>query len=484
MQPTSPVVPRELVEMLREVVCAITRYPAQFVTAEAEFEDELGIDSVKLTEILAALRERYPIDDQVAKELHSLRTIAAIAAHLSGRILPTRPARADPARPPERRPATDPALPRAAPIDPGDSLERQVILLIAEVTRYPEHLLGPELDFEEDLGIDSVKLAEILAALRDRFAGHAAGHAAIDQAALPLKQLRTIRQVVAVLAPLLQTPAAAAQPERAPQLSAVAVTRPAERVAAPHLPLAGKTALITNSGHGLGKNIATHLARLGASVVVNSPDSSEAGEQTAQELREQGGRAIHILGAATDPAQTDRLLAQIELEVGELDYLVSSGSSCFFGRQVDVTPEHWERAFGTHVVSLHLLAVRGARLMRRRGGRIVAMSSTAAHRYVEYWGAQGPAAAALESLIKYLAVELAEAGIRVNGIATGPLADDRLSKFPEAERLVPYWTARTPGQRLATPSDIANVVEFLLSDKAQMVNGCIMTVDGGLSLLG
>ena len=480
MQPTSPVVPRELVETLREVVCAITRYPAQFVTNEAEFEDELGIDSVKLTEILAALRERYPIDDQVAKELHGLRTIAAIAAHLAGRIRPARPVPPDRARPPERRPATDPAPPPAAPIDPGDSLERQVILLIAEVTRYPEHLLGPELDFEEDLGIDSVKLAEILAALRDRFAGHAV----IEQAALPLKQLRTIRQVVAVLVPLLRPPAAAAEPERAPQLPAAAVTRNAERVAAPHLPLAGKTALITNSGHGLGKEIAAHLARLGASVVVNSPDSSEAGEQTAQELREHGGRAIHILGAATDPAETDRLLAQIERAVGELDFLVSSGSSCLFGRQVDVTPEHWERAFRTHVVGLHLLAVRGARLMRRRGGRIVAMSSTAAHRYVEYWGAQGPAAAALESLVRYLAVELAEAGIRVNGVATGPLADDRLSKFPEAERLVPYWTARTPGQRLATPSDVANVVEFLLSDKAQMVNGCIMTVDGGLSLLG
>lgn len=503
MQSTSHLAARELIESIREVVCAVTRYPAQFVTNDTEFEDELGIDAVQLTEILAALRQRYAIDDQVAKELGELRTIAAIAAHLSRRIGSSRPpqapqqVRAEPSRPPRRPPAPEPPLYGAAAPDSGEGLERQITRLLAEVTRYPEHLLGPELDFAVDLGIDSVKQAEILATLRERFSARAA----IDSAALPVKELRTIRQIAAAIEPLLRRSAAPERTEPAAARSADLSPNPSpsqtpersdcpglgktsERGAAKGLPFAGKTILVTSSAHGLGKELAAHLARLGAALVVHSHDSRDMVEQAARELQAHGGRAVHVVGAAADPAHVEQMLAQIERECGALDGLVFCESGSHFARQSDLTPALWERAFRNQVTALHLLAVRGARLLRRRGGRIVALSSSAAPRCLEFGGTQGPAAAAVESLVRQLAVELAEGGIRVNGVAAGPVADDPLSKLPESARLLSAWTARTPVQRLCTSSDIASVVEFLLSDKAQMVNGCIVTVDGGLALLG
>ncbi len=95
----------------------------------------------------------------------------------------------------------------------------------------------------------------------------------------------------------------------------------------------------------------------------------------------------------------------------------------------------------------------------------------------------GPTKAALESIVRYLAVELAPAGIRVNAVTGGFVETDSIQKFPEADRLIQEVISRTPAKRLGTPEDIADVVMFLLSPAARWIYGQTVVADGGFSLL-
>jgi enoyl-[acyl-carrier protein] reductase III len=94
----------------------------------------------------------------------------------------------------------------------------------------------------------------------------------------------------------------------------------------------------------------------------------------------------------------------------------------------------------------------------------------------------GPTKSALESTLRYLAVELAPEGIRVNGVSGGIIATESISKFPESEKLVKDAVSRTPANRLGTPVDIADVVMFLINDASNFIYGQTIVVDGGLSL--
>ena len=112
--------------------------------------------------------------------------------------------------------------------------------------------------------------------------------------------------------------------------------------------------------------------------------------------------------------QRNALFDEIESQFGALDFFISNASNGILAPLADVTPEHWEKAFRTNVVALQQGAIRAAKLMRRRGGgKIITVSSNAANRYAEYFGCMAPVKAAVESLTKYLAVELAPDNITV-----------------------------------------------------------------------
>lgn len=461
---------QSLITIIQQIVCEVTRYPEDLVTPEVDLEEDLGIDSVKLAEIIAAIRARYQLTERIVGSASDVRTIAAIAAQLAQKL--NIPKSVDPPSP-----ASRPA-PRPAPSALPESTIAAVIRVLAEVTRYPEHLLLADAELEEELGIELDKRSDVLAALREQF--HLTEPLPASGAAL--RQLRTIRDLAAAVTKLAPPPAAeqsAARqraPERQPSQPALASGTP---------PLTGKIFLITGSGRGLGKCLAHHLGSLGATIVVNSFHSRAAGETTTAELLASGCSAFHLWGSVANPAHVERMMAWIDSELGALDGIVSSASNGALARQPEMLPEQLELAFRTNVVALHLLAMRGAPLLRRRGGgRIVALSSSSAHQYVEYQSAQGPAKAALESMVRYLALELADSNIQVNAVCCGPIYGELLSRYPEGDRLVPLWESRTPGKRLCSEQDIAHVVEFLLSDKARMINGSTVKVDGGMSLRG
>ncbi|MGK4003739.1 SDR family oxidoreductase [Sorangium sp. So ce1036] len=384
--------------------------------------------------------------------------------------------------------------------------------VFVRMTRYPDEVVAPDADLEQDLGIDSVKRSEILAALSAEFALPGALKAAPDE-------LRTVARVADLLARTLAARAGAAPRssvadgggpsngvgyanghvaghgagDASGHPAGYGVTRPDAR--APAAPaarrpgavagasLAGKTVLVTGSSRGLGRVIATRLGRAGARVVVNSFHSRDDGEAVADEIRGAGGDAVHVWGSVANAAHVDKLFEAIARDVGELHHFVSNASNGRFGPLEQTTQEHWELAFRTNVIGYHQCAVRAARLMERQGGgRIVALSSNGSARYLEHFGAMGAVKAAVESLTRALAVELAPRNVQVNCVAAGPIYGHVTSSYPDHERILPYWESRTPGGRLCTEEDVAEAVLLLLSDGARRINGATLTVDGGGSL--
>jgi NAD(P)-dependent dehydrogenase (short-subunit alcohol dehydrogenase family) len=219
-------------------------------------------------------------------------------------------------------------------------------------------------------------------------------------------------------------------------------------------------------------------------VLVNSFHSRDAGEATAAEIRRAGGSAHHLWASVANTAQLNRMFDTIEQQFGGLDFFISNASNGLLAPLDVIQPEHWEKALRTNVIGLHQCALRCRPLMKARGGgRIITMSSVAAHRYVDYFGCMGPMKAAVESLTKFLAVEFQSDNIRVNCLSAGAVYGDLVEKWPDRDRLLPIWEAGAGG-RLCTSADLATFVEYLLSDGAAMINGSILVMDGGQTARG
>jgi NAD(P)-dependent dehydrogenase (short-subunit alcohol dehydrogenase family) len=275
-----------------------------------------------------------------------------------------------------------------------------------------------------------------------------------------------------------EAPAAALTPAR-PAAAAPAVS---SRRAAPEEVFAGKVALVTGSGHGLGKALARHLAHLGASVVVNSFHSPALAGTTVAELSAEGRDAIHVWGSVANPEHLDQIFAAIEARHGRLDFLVHNASDVTPTALAAITPDDWHRAFRTEVVGLHQAALRAVPLMARGGGgKIVTLTHPAAQRCFENSAVLGTVKAAVESLTRYLAVELGPKNIQVNSVCAGPLRE-RVQRDPDSGRQLAGWESRSPGGRLPDESGIASAVAFLLSDAASQMAGATLVVDGGISL--
>ena len=150
---------------------------------------------------------------------------------------------------------------------------------------------------------------------------------------------------------------------------------------------------------------------------------------------------------------------------------------------MDIEVFHWNVSLDVNARALLLCSQEAVPLMGPNGGRIIAVSSLGSHRYMPEYGAIGVSKAALESLIRYLAVDLAPRGIRVNGVSGGLVDTDALRLHPQYERLMRGAPRRTPAGRMGTPDDLANVVLFLTSHRADWITGQTIIADGGLDLV-
>ncbi|NTX55048.1 SDR family oxidoreductase [Myxococcus llanfairpwllgwyngyllgogerychwyrndrobwllllantysiliogogogochensis] len=464
----------QVLEQIRRCAASVTRYPLDILTAEAQLEDELGIDSVKLAEIAAVVAREFNLAADRLPRGAKARTLGAISERVvellaegapASVVAPIPPAATAPVAAPAPV-AVPPRVVSPASMESSD-LESQVRSVFARVTRYPVELLTLEADLEDELGIDSVKQAEVLAVLVKELG--------LEVGPKPSQRLRTLSAICEAIRASRGTVTAPRHPvEESVRASPPPVVA--------RLPFEGKVALITGSGKGIGKVVAMRLASAGATVVVNSFHSRDEGERTAQEIVAAGGKALHLWGSVAQEEHLERLFSSIEERLGGLDFLVCNASNGLIGPFDRIAPRDWDKAFRTCVTGTYECAMRARPLMARRGGgAIVTMSTSMSQRYMHDLGCQGVVKAGVESLTRYLAAELAPEGIRTNCVSAGPVHGELLGMFPNAPGRVSRWEAATPGGQLCTADDVADVTELLLGPKTQRVNGAIWVVDGGLS---
>ena len=246
-------------------------------------------------------------------------------------------------------------------------------------------------------------------------------------------------------------------------------------------PLKGRVALVTGGSRGIGRAIALRLAADGADVIINYLRKKSAAEQTVQDIHEKGVAAHAIKANLAEPEKIDAMFSEIESRFGRLDILVNNAASGVARTALDLDDRGWDWTMNINARAF-LLCVRRAVPLMKNGGKMVAISSLGSRMAWPIYTAVGVSKAALEALVRYLAVELAPRGISVNGIAPGAVESEAL-KLYTADRDLPQssWQ-RTPAGRMVRDEDIAGVVSFLCSDQAEMIRGQIIVLDGGLSL--
>jgi enoyl-[acyl-carrier protein] reductase III len=479
-----PAVSREdFYNQVRDVFCTVTRYPADILEPYASLEEDLGIDSVKLGEVFAVLREKYNLPTSMDLPREQLKTIAGIADSLSRYVTEKSPAPLSPA---------DSSVLPAAPVNQiptygSEDFEERVRAIFAEVTRYPIDILEPRASLEEDLGIDSVKLGEVFAVLRERY------HLP-EVLDVPRESMKTIGAIAESLRKYVDVVQSHGLQNGHGSLNGhsngsghvgVGVVDQAQSPAPVRekKPFEGKIALVTGSGRALGKDVAIYLASLGATVIVNSFHSRDQGARTVEEIIEAGGKAIHAWGSVANPQHVETIFEQIEQTYGGLDFFVSNASNGMLARLEDLTPEHFEKAYRTNVIGLHQCALKAVNLMKRRGGgKIITLSSPASHGYVDYFGCMATVKAAVESLTKTMAMEFARYNIQVNCVSPGPIYGDLLNKWPESKRLIAEWEQATVCDRLCIDRDVSHFIAYLLGDEVKLFTGSVLVMDGGISV--
>lgn len=248
---------------------------------------------------------------------------------------------------------------------------------------------------------------------------------------------------------------------------------------------AGKTALVTGSGRGIGRAIALHLASFGADVVVNFFRNRGPAEETAAAIEEMGVKAHLVKANVGEIPDLERLIAETEKTFGGLDFLINNAGSGYNRPVMEQRPKGWDWTMDINARALLFLAQNAVPLMEKKGGgAIVSISSPGSFRVLPEYAVVGASKAALEALTRYLAVELAPRNIVVNAVSPGIVKTEALQHFNtmQDDDLLGEIAAETPAGRIVTPEDVAGIVGFLCSPEAEMIRGQVILADGGFTL--
>lgn len=246
--------------------------------------------------------------------------------------------------------------------------------------------------------------------------------------------------------------------------------------------LDGKVAVVTGGGRGIGRAISLGLARRGANVVIAYLRNRNAAEETCRAIEEEAVKAVAVRANVGDEAHIDALFGHVEETFGRVDVLVSNAATGVIRGLEGLDSKAWAWTMDANARALLLCARKAVPLMDR-GGSIITLSSQGATRVLPGYMLVGASKAAIETMSRYLAVELAPAGIRVNVVAPGVVDTDALTHFPMRDEMLERAASETPAGRLVTPEDVAETVMFLTSEAASMVTGHTLVVDGGAGLL-
>lgn len=248
--------------------------------------------------------------------------------------------------------------------------------------------------------------------------------------------------------------------------------------------LRGKSAVITGSGRGIGRAIALELAHHGVNVAVNYFRHKAQAEETAAAVEAAGARAIVVKAHVGEVEGVQRLVETAAQAFDGVDIFVGNAASGVLKPVVEQQPKGWEWTININARSILFGAQAAAPYMTARGwGRIIGITSFGSRRVLPEYSVVGVSKAAIEALIRYLAVELAPHGIVCNTVSPGVVETEALNFFPSKDAILAEGVRRTPAGRFVTPEEIARLVAWLCTDDAQMIVGQTIVMDGGYELL-
>jgi enoyl-[acyl-carrier protein] reductase III len=246
-------------------------------------------------------------------------------------------------------------------------------------------------------------------------------------------------------------------------------------------------ALITGSSRGIGAATAIVLAGRGHDVVVHYRRAATAAEETAAAVRRHGGRALVVRAELADEEQVRHLVEATVEQFGRLDVVVANAASSAFKPLTELRGHHLRATFDTIIGSFQTL-LQAAEPHLGAGGRVVAVSGFDTIEVLSDHGLLAAAKAALETLIRYWAVDLAPRGVTANAVVPGYVDTDSARLYADTsieggwEAARRQWAAQTPMGRVAAAEEIARVIALICSADAGWITGQLIVADGGLTL--
>jgi enoyl-[acyl-carrier protein] reductase III len=242
--------------------------------------------------------------------------------------------------------------------------------------------------------------------------------------------------------------------------------------------------LVTGGTRGIGRAISLRLARERPQAIVAAYClDHDAARKTVAELQSLGVQAEALATNVGDPVLLEKLFRHVEDKYGRLDVFVSNAARASFAPAMELSTRVFARMMELNAQAFLVGSQLAARLMKKNGGgNIIGVSSLGSLRCAPHYAGLGSSKAALESLARYLACELAPDNINVNVVSGGYIDTESMKMNPERDRLVAHVLSRTPAARLGTAEDLAEVVGFLCTPASGWIRGQVLVADGGFSL--
>jgi NAD(P)-dependent dehydrogenase (short-subunit alcohol dehydrogenase family) len=243
--------------------------------------------------------------------------------------------------------------------------------------------------------------------------------------------------------------------------------------------------LITGGTKGIGLAIAKRFAQPGVDVFLNYAHDDAAAERASAELSALPARVHLIKRSCQTPEDARAILDEVSRHTKQLDQLVHCAVRALPARVLEVDPHAFTEAVQLNGLAL-LYLVQAALPLFVRGSSVVFLSSRGGRVPLPHYAAVGVGKALAESLVRYLAVELAPRGVRINGVAPSVVATDALKQVfgANAERMVAEAAAQNPSGRSIRDDDYTSLIAFLASPEAEFIQGQIIAVNGGQNLMG
>lgn len=242
---------------------------------------------------------------------------------------------------------------------------------------------------------------------------------------------------------------------------------------------ADKVAIVTGGSRGIGKAIALRLARDGFAVAIGYAGNQGRADNTVDEVKALGGRAIAVKGNVAEPGDVHALFSVAQETFGRIDAVVSNAGEMEFALIREDSLAAFDRMMDTNVRGTFLVLAKAAEMLPD-GGRIVVLSSSVIAKATPGYGPYIASKSAVEGLVHVLANELRGRKVTVNAVAPGPVGTELFLKG-KTEEQISMLANMAPLQRLGEPDDIANAVAFLLGMDGGWVNSQIVRVNGGFA---